>query len=644
VLLRGVWWRSDNGPLLAWREGAGHPVALLPAGRRGYRLWDPTDGRSVTIDKAIASRIAPRAYMAYRPLPRHVSGIAALVRFAAHRVGRDLATILAAAALAGMMAALLPAAIGFLFESAVPRVEAGQVLMVIAGLTLAALGVGVFDLTKAIALLRLEGRLEIALQPALMNRLLGLPVNFFRGFGTGELTNRILSVQTMRALLAGNTLISLVSALFAISSFIVILICSPLLAIVAGGLVLTAALISVGLAVGELRQERNRVLLRGKEDNLVLQIVQGIVKLKVAAGEVRVFALWAALFARQKRHFLIGQRYAGWSGIFSEVYPILATLALFHAASRLLMPAANVEPALGLGAFLAINAAFGQLFAATTSAARALATALELVPLFERLRPIVAAEPESHPDKREALPLSGRIEVRHVSFRYAPVSRLVLDDLSLDIEPGTFVALVGPSGGGKSTVLRLLLGFETPESGEILFDGQSIRTLDPASLRRQIGVVLQHGRVATGSILYNITDGLPHTLDDAWDAARLAGIDRDIEAMPMGMHTFLMEGSPTLSGGQRQRLMIARALIGRPRLLLLDEATSALDNHCQAVVTHALERLRMTRIIVAHRLSTVKRADCIFVLDRGRIVEAGRFDELVTREGPFSHLVQRQIL
>jgi ABC-type bacteriocin/lantibiotic exporter with double-glycine peptidase domain len=234
--------------------------------------------------------------------------------------------------------------------------------------------------------------------------------------------------------------------------------------------------------------------------------------------------------------------------------------------------------------------------------------------------------------------------VSHISFRYAEGSRPVLDDVSLEIEPGMFAAVVGPSGSGKSTLLRLLLGFETAESGDILYDGQSLGTLDLPSLRRQIGVVLQHGSIATGSIFENMINGLPYTLDDAWAAARLVGLEADIEAMPMGMHTLLLEGSTTLSGGQRQRLIIARALLGRPRLLFFDEATSALDNRSQAVVTQSLERLRTTRIVVAHRLSTVERADRIFVLDGGRLVESGTFAELVAGDGLFSRMARRQIL
>jgi NHLM bacteriocin system ABC transporter ATP-binding protein len=567
-----------------------------------------------------------------------------LLRFSLRGVGREVAGIAALGLLGAVMAALFPLAIGFLFEAAVPRAEGREVLAVILGLTAAALGAGVFDLTQAIALLRIEGRLETAMQPALMHRLLGLTVNFFRGFTSGELTNRVLSIQGMRRILAGTSLQSMLAAVLAASNLVVILIVSPLLGLVSSASVGIAGATAAALAIGELRQERSRVALRGEEDGLVLQVIQAIAKIRVAAAETRIFSVWAQIFARQKRHFRTGQRFGLAGEIFAEVFPLFAMVALLFVASGLLGRIGDAAPKLDLGGFLIVNAAFGQLVAATMVMSRNLAVTLELVPLFERLRPIVTAIPESIADKNEVAPLSGGIEASHLMFRYVEGSRPVLDDVSFRIEPGAFVAFVGPSGSGKSTLLRLLLGFETPASGDILYDGQSISTLDTGSLRRQIGVVLQHGRVTTGSIFENITGGLPYTLADAWAAAQLAGIDHEIEAMPMGMYTLLIEGSSTLSGGQRQRLMIARALIGRPRLLFFDEATSSLDNRSQSLVTRSLEGLRTTRIVIAHRLSTVQRADQILVLDGGRLIEAGNFESLLARDGTFARLARRQII
>jgi NHLM bacteriocin system ABC transporter ATP-binding protein len=644
VLLRGPWWRGENGPLIAWFGDPRRPVALIPASGRGYWMWDPRDDRTVAVDKACAAEMAPSALMPYRPLPRRVDGVATLAAFVARGISRDAARIAAVSIIAAASAALLPLAMGFLFESAVPQAETGQVLAVIAGLALAAIGAGAFDLVKAIALLRISGRLETAMQPGLMLRLLGLPAGFFRDFSTGDLTMRILSIQTMRRILAGNTLVSLLGVLFAAMSFVVILIYSPLLALVSVGLVFMAAAFSGGLAIAELRCQRVSTTLHGQESSLVVQIIEGIAKLRVAAGESRVFALWAGLFARQKRYFIAGQRYAGYSEILADVYPIIGLMALFFFASKLIVGSGSATTTIDLGEFLAINAAFGQLLASMTGVTRALTTSFELIPLFERLRPILAAAPESRPDKREAPPLSGQIEVSHVTFRYVPGTRPVLDDVTLSVQPGSFIALVGPSGSGKSTLLRLLLGFETAERGDILYDSQSVRTLDIASLRRQIGVVLQHGRITTSSILENILGGRPYTLDDAWEAARLAGLKADIEAMPMGMHTMLIEGTNILSGGQRQRLMIARALIGRPKFVLFDEATSALDNRTQAVITDSLVRLKTTRIVVAHRLSTVQHADQIFVLEDGRLVQSGTFEELANTDGLFSRLAKRQIM
>jgi ABC-type bacteriocin/lantibiotic exporter with double-glycine peptidase domain len=292
---------------------------------------------------------------------------------------------------------------------------------------------------------------------------------------------------------------------------------------------------------------------------------------------------------------------------------------------------------------MGFTTAFTQLVTATIAIATAFATIVQVVPMYERTQPILRALQEVDEDKADPGELSGAIELNHVSFRYAENGPLVLDDISLQIRPGELVALVGPSGSGKSTLLRLLLGFDAPESGTILYDGRDLASLNIRAVRRQIGSVLQNGRVMSGSIFNNIVGSAPLTLDDANEAARMAGLDEDIRQMPMGMQTVISEGGGTLSGGQRQRLMIARAVVHKPRILFFDEATSALDNRTQETVTRSLTALAATRVVIAHRLSTIVGADRIYVVRRGLIVESGTYRELMQRRGLFSELARRQI-
>jgi len=293
---------------------------------------------------------------------------------------------------------------------------------------------------------------------------------------------------------------------------------------------------------------------------------------------------------------------------------------------------------------MAYTAAFAQLLAGLLAMSMALASLTLVAPLYERTKPILEAMPEVDDTKADPGELRGHIEMSHVTFSYDPEAQPTLHDLSLEVGPGEFVAIVGPSGAGKSTLFRLLLGFDTPEAGEIHYDGQDLRTLDLGALRRQLSTVLQNGRVFSGSIQLNIAGAAQLTQDEIWEAARAAGLADDIEAMPMGMFTYVAEGGVTLSGGQRQRLLIARALSTKPAILLFDEATSALDNRTQAKVMQSLEALNATRVVIAQRLSTVRAADRIYVLEDGRVAQQGSYDDLMSRPGLFKRLAERQLI
>jgi ABC-type bacteriocin/lantibiotic exporter with double-glycine peptidase domain len=393
-------------------------------------------------------------------------------------------------------------------------------------------------------------------------------------------------------------------------------------------------MVLIWLQVG---RQRDLYQVQGKVTSLLYGLISGLAKLRVGGAVPRAFALWAQRFAEQRRRTIQGQRIANLQATFNACYGVLTSLALFAFMGF------SSEASLPVGEFLAFNAAFGQFLGAALSMIGVFSSILAMVPLYERLLPILQTVPEVDASKADAGDLTGEIEFSHVSFRYAEDGPLILDDVSFRVAPGEFIALVGPSGAGKSTCLRLILGFERPSSGSIYFDGQDLASLDMQSVRRQLGVVLQSGRPMAGDIFSAIVGNSNLSLEDAWEAARMAGLDEDIKAMPMGMHTVISEGGETFSGGQKQRLLIARAVVRRPRIILFDEATSALDNRTQDIVSRSLERLKATRIVIAHRLSTIVNADRIYVMQGGRVVEAGTYQELRRREGVFAQLAARQI-
>jgi ATP-binding cassette subfamily C protein len=387
-----------------------------------------------------------------------------------------------------------------------------------------------------------------------------------------------------------------------------------------------------------MRYQREFADLQGTLSGTTLQLINGIAKLRVAGAQRRAFVHWARHFADQRSVSMKAQTLGVLLTTFNEFYVVVMMMVVFG------MAVASTRMGLATGEFLAFNAAFSQFMAGALAVSASMTTMVAVVPLYERAQPILNTWPETDRTKAHPGEVSGRIEVSHVSFRYDKDGPLVLDDVSLEFSPGEFVALVGPSGSGKSTLLRLLLGFEAPDAGAILYDKQDLAELDIQAIRRQIGVVLQNGKLFSGDMFTNIIGAAPLTMDDAWEAAEKAGLADDIRAMPMGMHTIVSEGARTLSGGQRQRLLIARSIVKNPRIIIFDEATSALDNRTQAIVSQSLEQLEATRIVIAHRLSTIVTADRIYVLENGRIVQHGSYEQLVRQRGLFSDMARRQIL
>lgn len=636
IRLSGGWWRRGGQPVLGVRKADGATVALIPGTgwQSGYRMWD--GGVLRRVGEREAAALTEHGTVLQRRLPDGPINGRGLLRFVQPLALPILAAVLVVGLAGSALSLVMPMATEILFETVIPSSSRPELVQLAAGIAALGLGSVVFELVRSFLLLRLATLLNVDLEGAVWDRLLRLPAGFFRRYAAGDLAMRAAAVNQMRDAVGGTVINSLLSAVFSLSSLALILYYEWRLALVAIGFVTVQLVLMVLINLRILAWKRQVLETEGRLQALALQLIQGIAKLKVAGAEARGFARWAPLFIERRSLNLRQQSLSAAFSAFGTAFGIAATAVMIG-----IVGLGNLE--IGIGRFVAFNAAYGQFMSATLALGGVLPALLTLRPLYERAAPLLRATPETVGGTGAALELRGGIEISDVVFRYHPDGPAILDGVSLTVRPGEFVGIVGTSGSGKSTLLRLLLGFEMPATGSIFFDDQEMASLDLRSVRRQMGVVLQSSRATTGTVIENILNGAPLTEAEAWEAARMAGLDADIRAMPMRMHTFVGENGALLSGGQRQRLLIARAVVRRPRIVLFDEATSALDNRTQQIVSEGLERLDATRIVIAHRLSTIQNADRIYVLEGGRIVEEGRYDDLLRRKGPFAELAREQL-
>jgi NHLM bacteriocin system ABC transporter ATP-binding protein len=639
VQLRDEWWKLDVGPLVAWRGAERDPVALIHDRHRGYTMHDPRRGSKLPVTASLAAGLAPDAATFYPALPSRALRFWDLVGFSIVGVGGGVVRTSLLILTIGLLSLIPPLVTNLLVNSVIPRTEIDQLVMCALALVVTAVSISSLQAVQGTVMLRLEGLMDYKLQAALIDRLLRLPAGLFRNYTTGDLVDRAMGIDAIRRILTGRTLRGFTASVFCIFSVSLMLYYDLKLGVIALALTLVRAVVIIGTSALRVYYESRHFNLQGKTGGLVLQLISGVGKLRVADATGRALALWSRQFAVQKGYFIASQRVANWLGVFETSYPTLATLVIYGVAAY-----SDSKLLLDLGAFLGFNTAFGQTMGSIGSWASSISESLVAIPYLSRLKPVISAPAEISDDLRPPGDLSGEIEFSGVTFRYASGGAPVLDDVSLKFEPGEYVAIVGPSGSGKSSLLRLALGFEQPESGAVFYDGKALNTLDTSALRRQLGVVLQDTRLATGSLYDNICGGIELPMEKAWEAARLAALDSDIMQMPMGMHTLVSEGVNTLSGGQRQRILIARAIARMPRILLFDEATSALDNQNQAIVAASLQRLATTRIVIAHRLSTIRNADRIIMLMEGKVAQTGSYEELIAQSGPFAEFAKRQLV
>ena len=639
------WHKNDSGVIIGYFGEKKILSVCVPIAPGKYKLINKEKSDGIAITDEVAEQIDKSAFECYAGFPARELKILDLMKFIFNQCWFiDYKTVILVSLVAGIIPLAMPLVTETIFQDIIPILDrqglatVTQVIMV-TSFTTASLGI-----VRTIAVMRITTRMNIATEAALWNRLLTLPTKFFRQFTSGELASRMGGINVIKGLVSAEFIGGLFGFVFSFWSVFLMCYYSLKLTAAAVAVWFVYAIITAFIYRRVIGFQRNLIAANNKEAGLVQQIFKGLAKFREHGAENQAFWLWSSVFGETWKWNLKLRWQSNYNAIIGSVQPFILTMCLYYiAVYGMNEVGANGQTIQGIGyaQFIAFQGAFSSFNATLNSIIPLVGQYFAIQPHIENLRPILKEIPESVGEKIDANILSGAVELSNVTFGYAE-GKDVLHDVSFKISAGENVAVVGRSGCGKSTLVRLLLGFETPRKGSVYFDGQDLAELNLPSVRTQMGVVLQNGQLMQGDIFTNIIGTNDLTQEEAWQAAEAAGIADDIAMMPMGMKTVISEGSTNISGGQRQRILIARALVTKPSILIFDEATSALDNRTQAIVTKSLSKLKATRIIVAHRLSTIRNCDRIIVMDEGRVVEMGNFDELVALGGIFANLVKRQ--
>ena len=636
VELTEGWQYDAYGPMLGFFRESGNAVALLPNLFGTYWFSDPATGKMSVVTKKNAGLFEMEAFCFYQSLPMKPLGIPDLILYMKNSISNsDFLQIALATLVVTLVGTIEPKVYSLVTGKILMNKQASVLIGMMAFLVSAAFASQMLSMVRSLLMERINTKTSLAVEASVMMRILSLPVNFFRKYSSGELSSRAQSVNSLCNMLLDNFmsvgLTSLMSLIYImqIFSFARVLVVPSII------IILSTVIIGVVASLMQIDISRRRMKIAAEESGMAFAMLNGIQKIRLSGSEKRVFARWAQKYSEDARLQYNPPLFIKLNSVLVTAISLIGTIILYYLAVRY---------GVSVSDYVGFNAAYGMVMGAFSSLTSIALSIAGIRPVLEMAEPILKAEPEVAADKEMVTRVSGSIEVNHVSFRYEENTPYVLKDLSLKIKAGEYVAIVGRTGCGKSTLIRLLLGFEKPETGAVYYDRRDLASLDPRSLRKQIGVVIQNGQLFQGDIFSNITISAPQlTLADAWEAAETAGIAQDIRDMPMGMQTVISEGQGGVSGGQKQRLMIARAIAPKPRILIFDEATSALDNKTQKQVSDALDRLKSTRIVIAHRLSTIKNCDRILVMDQGAIIEEGTYNELIEKKGAFAELVARQM-
>ena len=637
VKLEKGWYQDAIGAMLTTRKDDGTIVALIPKGLRGYVYFESSTGKWVTLTQKNETLFDEEGICFYKPFPLKKLTIPALLRYVLDCLSpADLSLVALATLAVSLVGLLMPKLNDLLFGTVV---ESGQLRLLIGiAVFLASAGISrlLLNATKALVVERVNTKIHLSVQAAAMMRILSLPADFFKQYSSGDLASRTGYLQSLCSMLVSAVLNTGLTSVFSLLYISQIFVYAPMLVVPALSITLATLVFTLVTTFCQMKLTRQQMELASKESGMTYALITGIQKIKLSGAEKRAFARWAEIFSRRLALTADPPMFLRANAAISAAISLAGTIIMYYFA---------LKSGISVAEYYAFNTAYGMLSGAFLSLAGIASTVARLKPVLDMAKPLMDTVPEVSEGKVVIDRLSGGIELNNVSFRYNESMPMVIDDLSLKIRPGQYVAIVGATGCGKSTLMRLLLGFEKPQKGAVYYDGKDLNAIDLRSLRRKIGVVMQDGKLFQGDIFSNITISAPQlTLKEAWEAAEMAGVAEDIRAMPMGMHTVISEGSGGISGGQRQRLMIARAIAPKPKILMFDEATSALDNLTQKTVSDSLDKLKCTRIVIAHRLSTIRHCDRILYLEKGKILEDGTYEQLIAKGGKFADLVERQRL